>query len=393
MARTSKTVHAAKPPTVAQVCGVLDRAFPRHLAEDWDNVGLLLGDERAAVRSVMVALDPSDAVIDEAIAARAALLVTHHPCWLKTPGRLAWSGRGGETSSKVARCIANGLALYAAHTNFDIAKGGGNDFIADAIIAATTTSARVAGRIAGPVSITAREAMRKIATFVPASHVDAVRAAMCDAGAGHIGEYADCSFRWEGTGSFRGSDASNPTVGAAGKYQEVGEVRLEVICGAPLVKAVIAAMRRAHPYEEAAHDIYVLDNVGAVDGLGRVMKWDGKLKGEAFVRALQTVFPGAHLRIAGKLPKEITSAGIITGSAARHWRDARSAGADVYVTSDIKHHDALDVLEAGYCMIDATHAATEHAVLPALIRPVTELYKTRIKVAFSKVDPLPWEER
>src|SRR5262245_35350223 len=243
--------------TVAAVVAYLDQFAPRHLAASWDNVGLLLGDRAAPVTRIMTCLTVTPASAAEAVAEKVNLIVTHHPVLFRPVQRLTADTAEGRM---LLALIQAGVAVYSPHTAFDNTRDGINDSLARRLGLTEVSPLRRRG---GPGQC-------KIVVFVPESDLNRVADAMFAAGAGNIGQYSQCSFRLLGTGTFFGSDATNPTIGQKGRREEVSEWRLEAVCPESAVDQVSAAVRRAHSYEEPAFDIYPLRAGLSSQGEGRI---------------------------------------------------------------------------------------------------------------------------
>ncbi len=244
-------------PTIADLCAFLEAFAPPRLAVDWDNVGLLLGDKSAACLRVMTCLTVTPESAAEAIDRQASLIVTHHPIIFRPVQRLTSDTVEGAMLWRLARA---GVAVYSPHTAFDNATLGINVRLAE-LLGLQDVRPLCANRAA---------AQCKLVVFVPMQNLSAVADALFAAGAGHIGNYRDCSFRQEGIGTFFGSEAANPRVGQKGRLEEVAEYRLEVICPEECVDAVVAAMRKSHSYEEPAYDVYPLQAKKSNEGEGRL---------------------------------------------------------------------------------------------------------------------------
>ncbi len=304
--------------TVREMVRLLEDWFPPRLAESWDNVGLLLGDEQAPVRRVMTTLTLTDESADEAIHERADLVVSHHPIFFRKITRLTAQGPEG-AAYKLAR---TGISLYSPHTSFDGGREGINEQWAKLLQLEDTC----------PLIPASKSLSSKLVVFVPAADLSRVSQAMFAAGAGQIGEYSECSFRIAGTGTFLGSEDSNPTIGWAGRREEVSEFRLEVVVPTARIPAVIHAMRSAHSYEEPAFDIYPLSAVPDTVGTGRLgqlpeplplsplAQWAGRAVG---AKSVSIVGPPDHL--CQKIAIGCGSAGELISEAARD-------GCDVFLT-------------------------------------------------------------
>src|SRR5215213_1394720 len=232
-------------PTISAVCSFLERLAPSALAADWDNVGLLLGDGAAEVGRLLTCLTVTPAVVAEAVAEKADLIVSHHPILFRGAKRVSTASPDGRLLWPLARA---GVAVYSPHTAFDNTAGGINDALAR----------RLGLTNVAPLRRRDGERRCKVVVFVPDADLPKVSDAMFAAGAGIIGQYEQCSFRLPGTGTFFGTDSTNPTVGQKGRREDVSEWRLEVVCPEAILPAVVAAMRTGHSYEEPAFDVYPL---------------------------------------------------------------------------------------------------------------------------------------
>jgi len=243
-------------PTIADVIAILEQIAPPHLAASWDNVGLLLGDRRATVQRIMTCLTLTENVANEATAGGIQLIVVHHPILFRGAKRLTADSSEGRMILTLARA---GIAVYSPHTCFDDGPGGINDQLATGLGLTNVKPLR-----------TAAPEECKFVVFVPESDLAKVSDAIFQAGAGVIGQYRECSFRFAGTGTFFGGDTTNPTVGQKGRREEVSEWRLETVCPKAKIESVVAAIRIAHSYEEPAFDVYPLMAIGGRIGSGRV---------------------------------------------------------------------------------------------------------------------------
>lgn len=365
-------------PRLADLVATLAELAPLHLAQSWDNVGLLAGDSASAVRKALLCIDLTPPVVDEAIAAKVDLVIAYHPPIFKPVNRLTAQASGPEAG--VYRCIAAGVAIYSLHTALDAAEGGTNDVIAEFCGISHTE----------PLEYTFPNAdnLAKFVVFVPADKVDAVAEAMFAAGAGHIGEYSQCSYRLEGTGTFLGSDAANPAVGRKGRLETVAETRLEMVCGLRQVPQVHAAMRAAHPYEEPAFDVYPVKGT-PTRGIGRVGDLPSPIKLAALARKLKRAVDAAGVQIVGDPGAELRRAIILVGAAGSLPFQAHPRSGDVIITGEIRHHDALSILRAGATAIALGHWTSERPVLHALAERLTAALPG-LEVALSEADREPF---
>jgi dinuclear metal center YbgI/SA1388 family protein len=332
---------------------VLERAYAPGWAADWDAVGLTVGAPDAPVTRVHVAVDPTLEVAQEAVAAGAQLLVTHHPLLLRGVHEVAETSASGRV---VAALVRGGCALFTAHTNADVARPGVSDALADAI------GLQAAGRLAVdplPEHQQPGEDLDKLAVFVPLADRVRLLEVLAAAGAGAIGDYDRCGFWTAGTGTFRPLPGANPFVGQVGQPETVAEERLEMIAPEAFWLAVVAAMKAAHPYEVVAYDVYPLKNAAAEYGIGRVGALPEPMATDAFLAHVKEALDYPEVRIAGPRDREVRAVAVCGGAGAGLMPDALSAGADALVTADVRHHEFVDAEARGFLLLDAGHAATE----------------------------------
>lgn len=343
------------------VLEAMERIAPRAMAEDWDNPGLLVGSSAQDVARVFVCLDVSEAVIARAVQVRADLIISHHPLLFRPIKQLRTDLPLGRM---LAQLVKNDIAVFAAHTNLDSAPGGVNDLLAQRL-----------GLIeVRPLTETYREKYTKLVVFVPETHAEAVRAAIGKAGAGQIGDYSQCSFRVKGTGAFLPLPGARPFLGKPGVLETVEEVRLEAILPQRIAPRVVRAMLRTHPYEAVAYDLYPLDNVIGATGLGRIGKLPQPQSLRAFCDAVKAALGLAQLRLAaGDQGTMVQKVALCGGSGADLAPKAAYGGADVFVTGDVKYHDAQKALECGVALVDAGHFGTEFPIVAYLAERLREI--------------------
>ena len=336
-------------PNLADVIDVLESAYDPRWAESWDAVGLVCGDPSADVRRVHLAVDPVAAVVDEAIAGGAQLLVTHHPLFLGGTTSVAATTAKGRV---VHRLISAGCALYVAHTNADVANPGVSDALADTLSL----------RDLRPLQAHDGDAGDKLVTFVPAGVVDRVLDALAAAGAGAIGDYDRCAFLSPGTGTFRPGPGAHPTSGTPGEVERVDEVRLEMVVPRGRRTAVLRALVAAHPYEEPAWDLMPMAPTPTSRGLGRVGELPQPTTLATFTAMAATALPATAwgVRAAGDPRRLIRTVAVCGGSGGSLAETAERAGADVLLTADLKHHATSEAIEDDVvALVDAAHWATE----------------------------------
>jgi dinuclear metal center YbgI/SA1388 family protein len=332
-------------PSVASIIQFLDQFAPLQLAADWDNVGLLLGDPSAQVRQIMTCLTVTPETAAEAVTAGANLIVTHHPILFRGAKRLTTANPEGRMVLDLVR--AN-VAVYSPHTAFDNAKDGINDALAERL------------QLRGVVPLRASQGSQqfKIVVFVPDSDLGAVSDAMFAAGAGNIGQYSQCSFRLPGTGTFFASDATNPTVGQKGRREEVSEWRLEAICAASALNAVIAGLRRAHSYEEPAYDVYPLQPSSSA-GEGRVGRLAQPTPLAEFAQITKTQLRAERVLVVGEAARAVERVAIVCGAGGEFLPDALRARVDAFVTGELRFHDYLAAQSEGLALVLPGHYASE----------------------------------
>ena len=347
-----------KIPKVADIVGIINKIAPPELAEAWDNPGLQIGDPAAEVTRVMVALDPNPDVVDSAITASCQLLVTHHPLIFKPLKSISAANPLGTI---IQKAFTSGMSIVTLHTNYDIAEGGLNDVLARKIGLPDSV----------PLKITTHAELVKLVVFVPVDHLEQVRSALFPFAATQ-GNYRDCSFAVDGTGTFTPLEGAEPYSGTVGFLSKVPEERLEMLIAAAQVSRAVKALLAVHPYEEPAFDLYPLLNKGAQRGLGRIGRLPESLTLAAYADRLRNVLSAPALRYVGDPNATIAKVALCSGSGASLLRDAVRAGADLLVTGDVKYHEAREAEDCGLALIDAGHYPTEiimvHEMAERLVR-------------------------
>ncbi|HYT92328.1 MAG TPA: Nif3-like dinuclear metal center hexameric protein [Gemmataceae bacterium] len=339
--------------TVATVVDFLKQFAPTDLAADWDNVGLLLGDTAAPVQRVMTCLTLSPDVAAEAVESGVQLIVTHHPILFRAVKRLTTATPEGRT---LLALIRGGVAVYSPHTALDNTAGGINDLL----------SRRLNLVEVGPLRRREGPRQCKIVVFVPDKDLTRVSDALFAAGAGQIGQYSECSFRLSGTGTFFGSDATNPTVGQKGRREEVSEWRLEAVCPETAVEQAVTAMRRAHSYEEPAYDVYSLRPARSPLGEGRVGRLPRPIPLAEFAETVKTALAAKCVQTVGELTRSVERIAIVCGAGGEMFSDAVRARADVFLTGEMRFHDYLTALAQGVALVLPGHYATERCGIEEL---------------------------
>lgn len=377
----------------ADLARAMESIAPLSLAEPWDNAGLIVGSaERALTGPVLLAIDLTEAVLAEAAGLKASAIVAYHPPIWDPIKRIT-----DRTPKErvVLGAIEAGIAVYAPHTALDAAPEGLTDWLCEGISGGT--EGKIAGdcRAIRPHVHASETAQVKVVTFVPESAVEAVRNALGSAGAGLIGEYRLCSFAAPGTGTFFGEDASSPAVGEKGRLEQVAELRLEMVCSRAALAIALETLRRFHPYEEPAIDVYEL--VGQPrrgTGLGRRLVLDQPATLATIAERLKRHLGITMVKVAraggpDSPERSVTHIGVCAGSGADLAPLARADGCEAYVTGEMTHHQVLAELNMGMSVLLAGHTNTERGYLPRLARRLTALLPG-VRVQVSRADKSPF---
>lgn len=352
---------ARQSQRIQDLIGLIHKLYSPELAEDWDNVGLQVGDPGATLERVMVALDPSLSAIQAARDAGAQALVTHHPLLFRPVKRLTPEDAVGQA---LWTAVRDGIAIISAHTNLDCAAEGLNSWLAT----------RLGVHQSLPLQSVAGDYL-KLAVFVPLEHEENVSEALFAAGAGQIGNYGEVSFRIRGEGTFRPGPGATPFIGEVGQREQLEEIRLETIVPKRKLTRVLEKMQKAHPYEEIAYDLVPLQNQVPGAGLGRIGRLQQKVTLDEFAATVKDALGCDHLRLIGLASRTIHKVALCGGSGAGLLQTAHRQGADVLVTGDVKYHDARHAEELGIALIDAGHFATEKLMIDQVADALREAAK------------------
>lgn len=358
-------------PTVRELSQFLQDLAPLSLAEDWDNVGLLLGEDATEVTRLLTCLTLTPDVAEEAVQVGARLVVTHHPVLFKPVKKLNASTSEGRMLLKLLR---HGIAVYSPHTAYDNAPTGINQQLAELFELSDIA----------PLRPRVHEDEFMLVVIVPESHLDPVRRAMWDAGCGRIGDYRNCSFSLHGQGTFFGSDESHPTIGHAGQMEYVNEMRVEVVCPARCLDRAIAEMRKVHPYEEPAIGVYPLKLLPRDSGAGRFGTLPHPMSLGELNRLVAERLHQAHVPFVGDLSQRIERLGIACGAAAEFLRDAERAGCQALLTGEARFHSCLEARDGGMAMLLPGHYATERPAMEELARRLAAHFPGLIATASDK---------
>jgi dinuclear metal center YbgI/SA1388 family protein len=367
-------------PTLSSLVDLLHGWYPPGTADSWDAVGLVAGDPDQDVRKVLLAVDPTLPVAEEAAAWGADLLLVHHPLFLKGVHGVARTTPKGRTLGVLQDA---GCALLTAHTNADQAVDGVSEALALAL------------GLGGlrPVTAATDQRLDKLTTYVPVADAEAVRRAVATAGAGVLGDYDSASFSTPGEGRFRPLAGAHPAIGEVGTLEVVDEVRIECVLPRAARARVVAAMLAVHPYEEPAYDVVELADPGtAATGSGRIGTVEETTLGafaDRVARALPRTAQG--VRVAGDPARPVRRVAVCGGAGDFLLDAVRQTDADVYVTSDLRHHPASEFLEHdGPALVDVAHWAAESTWLPVVARRLGDGAGTTVEARVSTVCTDPW---
>jgi dinuclear metal center YbgI/SA1388 family protein len=330
-----------------EVVAFLNGKAPLAWQESYDNAGLLTGDKEQEITTILVTVDVTEAVVEEAVSVGAGLIVAHHPIIFKGLKKLTGENYVERT---VMAALRHDIAIYAGHTNYDSVAGGVNTRIAEKLSLKNI-------RILSPK----KGVLRKLVTFVPPDHADRVREALWEAGAGNIGNYDETSFNLTGEGTFRGNASTRPFVGEPGKLHHEEEVRIETILPADREQSVISALLQAHPYEEPAYDIIPLENEYPRAGLGAIGELDPPAEEQDFLKQLTTTFHAQCVRYTSLRGVPIRKVAVCGGTGSFLLKEAIRQEADLFVSADFKYHEFFDA-EGKIVIADIGHYESEQVV-------------------------------
>ncbi len=311
-----------------EIVALFEKTAPFSLQESYDNSGLQTGDPESAVTGALITLDVTEEVLDEAVASGLNLVISHHPVIF---GGIKSLSVRNATGRILVKAVRNEIAILSVHTNIDSVIHGVNDRICGKL-------GLIHRRILEPVE----KKLFKLVFFVPTEHTQAVRDAVFSAGAGTIGEYDNCSYNLEGSGTFRASEKANPYVGEKGRLHEEKETRVETILPAHLKNRVISALLSSHPYEEVAWDLYPLDNPWPEAGMGMTGEFEEPMEEHDFLNAVKIIFNAGCVRYTQLTGRKVQKVAVCGGSGSFLIGRALSAGVDAFITSDLKYHQFFE---------------------------------------------------
>src|SRR4030042_105515 len=366
---------------IKDIAAAIEKIAPIKLAQDWDNVGLLIGDPQSNVKNILLTIDITKDVLSEAIKQKAELIIAYHPVIWDSLRKITTDGPG----SIVYELIRNGIAVYSMHTALDSVVGGVNDGLAEII--GICDAKPIGDYVDYPLSEN-----YKLIVFIPIDSIDKVSDAIFAAGAGWIGNYSNCSFRAEGTGTFLPLKGAKPAVGKRGRLEKVPEIKFETIVPEEKLETVIAAMKKAHLYETPAFDVFKLHNKPDKFGLGRIGKLAKPLSIKQIIGIIKSVTGAKAIGLIGNEKRLVKTAAVCAGSCGKIINSVIAANVDLYVTGELKHHQALAAQEAGLTCICLSHSVSERFILDKFAEQLQKkLKQVTIKISKKDADPFIWK--
>ena len=355
------------------IIDVLEEFAPKSLAEEYDNSGLQIGDPAMEIKGVMISLDCTEAVINEAIQKGCNVIISHHPLifsGLKKISSNHYTGRA------ILNAIKNDVAVYSIHTNLDNISYGVNLSICRKLNLEKCSILKPKNKM-----------LKKLYTFCPESHIELVRTALFKAGCGNIGDYDSCSFNTSGYGTFKPNAKATPFSGSKNKLNEEKEIRIETVFPAYAEKKVVEALKRTHPYEEVAFDIITLENISDKIGSGMIGELPVTVPEMDFLHIIKKEFSADGIRYTKLRGKNIKKVSVCGGSGSFLLKDAISAGADIFISADFKYHQFFDA-EDKIIIVDIGHYESEQFVTNIIYNLLKEKFST-FAASLSKIDTNP----
>jgi len=358
---------------IKDLTAYLERIAPLELQESYDNSGLLIGTRNTEINKVLITLDITDEVVDEAIAEKCELIIAHHPLIFKGIKRL---NRNSLTERLLVKLIKADISVYAIHTNLDNVKPGVNEILSENLgLKNKSILAPLDGNL------------QKLVTFCPLEHENQVREAMFSAGAGHIGNYDKCSYNLQGEGTFRALEGTDPFVGKKNELHFEKEVRIESVVPQFKMNEVLKAMTAAHPYEEVAYDIYSLENKNYQTGAGMIGELVNETDAKIFLEKVKDILGTRALKHSPLVNRKIKRVAVCGGSGAFLISAAKRSGADVFITGDVKYHDFFEH-HGEMTIVDAGHYETEQFTKELIHSILKEKFPT-FALLISKINTNP----
>jgi dinuclear metal center YbgI/SA1388 family protein len=366
---------------VKDVAAAIEQIVPSSLAQDWDNVGLLIGNQQQNVKNILLTIDVTGDVVTEAKRLKTDLIVSYHP--------VIWDGLKKITtvgpSSAVHDLIRSGIAVFSIHTALDSAIGGVNDGLAEMV--GIRDAEPIGDYVGDPTGDN-----YKLVVFIPVGSATKVANAIFAAGAGMLGNYSHCGFGVDGQGTFLPLDGAKPAIGKKGKFEKVPEARFETIVPAAKLGNCVDAMIKAHPYETPAFDCYKLHNRSRF-GLGRIGKLGEPARVQRIIERIGRQTGAKAVGLVGDEKRLVKRAAVCAGSCGKIINTVIGAKADLYVTGELKHHQALAAKEAGLTCICLSHTVSERFILKKFAKQLQKLTASvTIRISRKDKDPFNWKQ-
>ncbi|TNE55073.1 MAG: Nif3-like dinuclear metal center hexameric protein [Bacteroidetes bacterium] len=358
---------------IKEITHFLENRFPLGSQASFDNCGLLVGDPEQECSSALISLDCTEEVVDEAITQGHQMIISHHPILFKGLKKLNGSNY---VERVIIKAIQHGIALYAIHTNLDHSIQGVNLEIARRL------------GVQNPAILSPQaETLHKLVVFVPKTHLKEVEQALFQAGAGRIGNYAECSFYSEGTGNFKPTGAASPFEGQLNERSSVEELRLEVLVDKYRIGAVLKALNNTHPYEEVAHEIYPIQNLNQEEGSGMIGELAEEMDALEFLKRIKQDFHCGVIRHTELVKKNVKKIAFCGGSGSFLLGQAKARGADIYITGDFKYHEFFDA-EKDLIIADIGHYESEQFTSDLIKHILSEKF-TNFALHLSRINTNP----
>ena len=367
---------------ITQIAEHIEEIVPLNLAQDWDNVGMLIGDGRKNVKKILLTIDVTNEVAAEAKRLKTDLIISYHP--------VIWDGlkkvTAEDSDSVVYELIRSNISVFSVHTALDAAVGGVNDGLAEII--GIKDSQPIGDYVENPAGDN-----YKLVVFVPIESAGKIANAVFAAGAGHIGNYSHCGYQAEGAGSFKPLAGARPAIGKKGKIEKVPETRFETIVPLEKLDDVIAAMKKAHPYETPAFDVFRLYNDRGKFGLGRIGKLKKPTPLREIINNIKKATGAKAIGVIGRENRLVKTAAVCAGSCGKIINSVIATKVDLYLTGELKHHQALAAQQASVTVICLSHTVSERFILKKFTKQLqNRLKNVTIKLSKKDKDPFYWKQ-
>ena len=358
---------------IYEIINHLESIAPLSLQENYDNSGLIVGDKSKNVNTALISLDCTEKVVEEAINENCELIIAHHPIVFEGLKKITGSNYIERT---LLKAIKNNIAIYAIHTNLDNIKDGVNGAIANKL-----------GLVNSKILRTKSSFIKKLSVYCPIESEQTLKEKLWESGAGNIGNYSQCSFRSEGTGTFKGNDDSNPSIGTKNALHKENEVKIEMILPSYLEHNILSTMFENHPYEEVSYEIFTLENKNQNIGSGIYGSLSKPMKSEAFLKFVKKVMKTDCIRHTELCKENIQTVAICGGSGSFLLEDAKKIGADIFISSDFKYHQFFDA-DNEIIIADIGHYESEQFT-KELISDILKKKFTKFATRLSSVNTNP----